>query len=318
MKGLHPEFLLGKKGSHFEAIVNSLAALGEDTSDLYDKLTYSEKQKLIQEVKHLERGKELTFFTGTEKELDADAMKIRNIIEIQKASKEGRFRVYSVGKNFFEAVSRLDRDVPFEYIGADDDVVFIKTPTIVMNGVTYDGCYVRSMSHGVMLMPTPRDTYTLQGCRVVLVFSPQGKFNPLADTEFNTKAVEFKYESETETQVFADFVTHDHEGFTDWMNGVVNTAVYINSQDPEIEELRPLRLYDRKQLSGMESSKREHLCTFPVRLVNWAFHRRVYSVDSTMVSGHFRRQPCGVGRTGIKLVWIDEHVRTYEQEVALG
>jgi hypothetical protein len=311
MKGIHPEYLLGKKGSHYETVINSLAALGKDTSDEYEKCSLEEKKLLLRETQYIDESRKIQFFEGTKRELDSDSVKIKNILEIQKAHQLGRFKVYSVGKNFFDAVRGLKRELDYKYIGADGDVLFIKAPEVTMNGTVYNGCYVRCMDYGVMLMFTPKGHYTIQGCKTFFTFSADQRLRLEEEYGFQYKNLDLDPETDG-TQTFADFTTEDSADFANWMNGIVNTAVYVNSQDPEIEELRPLRLYDRKQLSQIENTKRENLCTLPVRLVHWGYYRR-YHVGSTTVSGHFRWQPCGVGLKDVKLVWIEDHVRNYNQ-----
>mgnify|MGYP000533243118 CR=1 FL=1 len=39
---------------------------------------------------------------------------------------------------------------------------------------------------------------------------------------------------------------------------------------------------------------------------------RVFGVESTTVTGHFRWQPYGPGRTQVKLIWISQHERHFK------
>ena len=91
--------------------------------------------------------------------------------------------------------------------------------------------------------------------------------------------------------------------------------IYVESKDPEIEALRPLRFYNNKQLSKLLPSVKDSLCTLPVKLVSWAYHGRNYTKDETIVSPHLRWQPCGEGRQQVKLVWVREHTRKYNTSI---
>lgn len=96
---------------------------------------------------------------------------------------------------------------------------------------------------------------------------------------------------------------------------LVNSVIYIHSKDPEIDLLKPIvkmtpherRVYQIKDLLNETS--------LPIKLLNWSFHGRTFNVDSTTVMGHFRWQPCGMGRQEVKLIWIDEHERKYNNVI---
>ena len=54
----------------------------------------------------------------------------------------------------------------------------------------------------------------------------------------------------------------------------------------------------------------------PVFLVGFDWKKnRLYKMSSTDVAGHFRWQPCGPGRSQVKLIWIDDHSREYKNVV---
>ena len=54
----------------------------------------------------------------------------------------------------------------------------------------------------------------------------------------------------------------------------------------------------------------------PVVRVGHSFHKgMLHHVTDTTVSGHFRWQAWGPGLTLVKLIWIDEHVRTFPNAI---
>jgi len=90
---------------------------------------------------------------------------------------------------------------------------------------------------------------------------------------------------------------------------VINALLYIYSGDPDLREYRP---------PGKELPRRERdnlvrqFGNEAAFLVSWDWKKpKVYNVDSTVVSGHYRWQPCGPGLSRVKRIWIDSHVRSY-------
>jgi len=93
----------------------------------------------------------------------------------------------------------------------------------------------------------------------------------------------------------------------------INSALYIHSEDTEIALLKPER-----ELSPKKRSEQKVLCPvenetlIPVTILNWSYHTKSFSVDSTVVQTHMRWQPCGPERSRVKLVWVKEHERHYK------
>jgi len=94
---------------------------------------------------------------------------------------------------------------------------------------------------------------------------------------------------------------------------LINAAVYIHTEDPDLVRLPAEQELSNKKRSDLrQKTGAENLCTVPITLINKDYHHeREFSVDATTVRGHLRWQPCGSGRTQVKLIWIDEHERKY-------
>lgn len=96
---------------------------------------------------------------------------------------------------------------------------------------------------------------------------------------------------------------------------VVNAVLYIHSEDPEIAVPRPRIDLTRFQREEERRTKpAENLCTIPLTLVTWDFHKTIYNVDSTVVRTHLRWQRCGPELSRVKLIKIEEHERHYKKE----
>lgn len=97
---------------------------------------------------------------------------------------------------------------------------------------------------------------------------------------------------------------------------IINSLVYIFSSEPVLELATPSHL---RNISNKEILRRNEIvsdCTLPVTFVYRNFHGRRYNVDKTLVSSHMRWQRCGPQNSKAKLIWIDEHERTYDKTTA--
>lgn len=156
-------------------------------------------------------------------------------------------------------------------------------------------------------------------CSAVFVF-----VHEQSETE---KGMQFDFLAKGTRQSFASKFTED--GRIDWNDApmewystelvefICRCIAYIRSADPDLRHLRP-EIPKHASERKLKAFKAENPNLFPVTWVSWDWKRpRVYGVDETSVTGHFRWQPCGKRDpdTGImtqtKLIWIDEHIRHF-------
>lgn len=310
MKGIHPEFLLERKGGRFESLINFLALIGfGDNPELDLPEDQKSRNWLVTETE---------LFDQANRTLIAGSISwAEHKISIFKRIRENRnLAVYRASDSFFEDVKQLKREIPHTYITDDDNPVFISFKPHKVGPFTFNGVYVQMFTKEaggaacLNLLFTEATHYSIMMSRSMMVVDPSGKFD-LAGSLRETP--EFM-QSRTLIQSDMRFSNPaDARAFNDLVAAAVNTAVYVNSRDPEIEELKPLRMYSKQALSSLGQARRENLCTLPVKLVNWSYYRH-FNVDSTSVSAHLRWQPCGPGRRDVKLVWVKEHTRNYRQE----
>jgi len=104
-------------------------------------------------------------------------------------------------------------------------------------------------------------------------------------------------------------------GITEVFNYVVKCLLYIKSGEPDLKQENGYYTPTKKHKKIRRQN--ENFCRFDVTNVGYGFHGRVWHVDSTQVTGHFRWQPYGPERQQIKLIWIEEHVRNFKDECAL-
>jgi len=106
------------------------------------------------------------------------------------------------------------------------------------------------------------------------------------------------------------------EAPTEVCRAFINLAIYINSLNPDVLPTKPIQ--DQSNSKRKEFYTKHGVanhCTVPVTFVSWNYKKPVtYSVDSTMVSSHFRWQRCGPGFSQVKLILIDEHERHFKEK----
>jgi hypothetical protein len=91
---------------------------------------------------------------------------------------------------------------------------------------------------------------------------------------------------------------------------IFKSVLYYKSAEPKIERL-PAVISGSKAAHKVRNTLREH-CPFDLIRLGYGFHGRSYSQEHSLVRGHPRWQPYGPGLSKVKLIWIDEHVRTYD------
>jgi hypothetical protein len=89
--------------------------------------------------------------------------------------------------------------------------------------------------------------------------------------------------------------------------------VYLGSGDPDLREFRAPRptTQNPKKLKRW-FKEHENKSLVDMTLVGFTWKKpRIYQVGETLVTGHPRWQPWGPGKTKVKLIWIEPHVRHY-------
>jgi len=110
-------------------------------------------------------------------------------------------------------------------------------------------------------------------------------------------------------------LTSDHStvDLKEFLLYCLKCIMYIHSAEPELKTV-PAAKCTKKNPSKLRKFYKDN-CPYNIINVGYAFHGVTYNVDEVTVTGHFRLQPCGVGRTEVKLIWIDEHLRHYNKSL---
>lgn len=104
---------------------------------------------------------------------------------------------------------------------------------------------------------------------------------------------------------------------SDMMSYILKVALYLNSGDPDLRELRP----DKMTKAERRAFEKEHDCRadIPMTLVSWGWKKPVhYHTGVWSQAGHFRWQPYGKRTENsdgsfsyqfVKLIWIEEQLK---------
>jgi len=89
------------------------------------------------------------------------------------------------------------------------------------------------------------------------------------------------------------------------VNFAVKCLLYILSGEPNLQNERGYAIGKGRKRNAKSR------CPFDIVRVGYNFHKKIYRVGEAQVSGHFRWQPYGPNMSKVKLIWIDEHIRHY-------
>ena len=98
------------------------------------------------------------------------------------------------------------------------------------------------------------------------------------------------------------------------LRALVNAVLYAASDEPEVCKLLPLSSYsNKKRVEVKKTVPAQNLCTIPIIMLNHTYKEGItYSVGSTVVQAHLRWQRCGPQLSKVKLIWVKEHERHYD------
>lgn len=252
---------------------------------------------------------------------------LRSFYLAAKIYKDKSGKNYYLPKDFSQALARVDRAIPVEYLPKEfvgyfqfADEAFIDEDGPVEGGFVYIGsakslginpasvnpemsCVLVSY---INYTPSMEEVGPLSVCRFTFPLE-QKRVDELAD---GVETVDYFDTGTEQKRVSADSASYRRR--TAIVRALINAVLYVHSQDPEIMKLRPFHELTHSQ--RREHRKRfpvENLCNVPIQVLNWGYHQKIFSVDQTTVQTHLRWQPCGPNRSQVKLIWVKEHTRRY-------
>lgn len=252
---------------------------------------------------------------------DADAISGPiHACQVSRAIVAGNASIYRINDRFGEHLNRTLLAIPTSVIPYTDNKYYcIEFPKPFHDEKTGD--YHRSAIVWMGVINQLKSNYKninigMKDCKkgITFIFPDYDKKGDLTDTQTYVRL------DPTSGPTIEDIVQRQvehHDGCAkDHIQAItaftMKCLLYIESGDPDLipEHPKPLLTKNPKK---MRRYLKENL---PMEVVNvgYGLHRRHYTSDSSLVSGHYRWQAYGPGRTQVKLIWIEEHTRKYQTE----
>ena len=288
---LHPEILLGRRGE-------------QKHIEMYDKS--------LAEIDRNDNGWEFRI-----PNIDPSDAMVSHLIISKKFVME-KPPIYKIGRDFGKVLSGVKNDIPMDRL-PDRWFGYIAFPRGVITDDTGNvyGAYVYI---GDAKETTAKKE--LWGKRVIWI-SFVGDSPLVAVKDFSVQYVLMEIEEDFD-KTFKSLEMVDNENFAknnytkfsdrrgmrlNISRFAVNSVLYINSLEPNIERLGchgNLTHGQRKKLRN--TGQHINLCEVPVIAVNWSYQRPVqHNMSETWRSEHMRWQRCGAGLQDIKLITIKGH-----------
>ena len=258
--------------------------------------------------------------------------------------------VYYVPKDFVEAISRVDRDIPvdllpktwFGYISFAEGSMFDESDEI-QGAYVYIGPPEQTAINPNQYGPDKiclwvsyvcKDLPRVQKLRAEhgIQFWEEGdRKGMLLFPSVGRLLVELKSErfaSIVKNIAVTDYTkgkviqasSKDHEARDLVYRTLVNLVLYINSVDADLVKAPTTEhLSNRQKSERSNQGKPVNECAVPITLVSWNYRKPVqFQKDSTWVETHMRFQRCGPGFTQVKLIWVAPHERHFQKSAELA
>lgn len=302
---LFPEIVLDKRGEKF---------VRETYKKLFDLVNIEEAGTVV----HDQKLKSL---------FDTDVNFFRHVFT-SKLCKITNFKTYHVGGGFLGALSSLERDIPIDMLPEEFSgyINFAKNQMSDDDGFI-EGAFVYIGKRGSEIFKR----HNLNGKRCLFITYVNNYIPGLGYKSGNLAICLEQFDKISEA--LTTYSAVDSLFNSQWKvdneiallrnkiyRTVINTVLYIHSEDPKIERVNPY-------IKGGKISKNQirnsngviNECSIPITFVHRLYEKqRVYNVDETFVESYPRWQRCGEGLTRIKLVWVKEHTRHYTKNEING
>jgi len=228
-----------------------------------------------------------------------------------------RNAIYQLCREFGEQLHTVPLDIPCDLVPPADETVLIHFPDTVRfrhNDGTYARCaYVRQRSGGEEVV---RDIACNRTLRILMPdYDEDGR---LLDTfSWLSMPMRSGYTLTQEAEEVRKINCDPAMGSSvDVLDYVAKAYLYIKSGEPDLRALRAPKEPETRKAKKLRHFHRVHADTslLDVTLVGYDFKKKTqYNVGETCVRGFFRTQRYGKNWSKYKIIWIDEHTRTYSK-----
>lgn len=315
-KVLHPEIVALKRGPE-EMLSNSAL--------LYKEVRFENKFMHVDPDGFLAKSglQDTLFGIGSDYiNNHGDPMFVRYLANIQDW-RRGNFKTYYVGKDFTKTLSEVDLKIPVDVLPENFFAyVAFGEGSISDEEFEVGGAYVRICK--AKDMPIRMNVPDQEALAVWICYtdaSMQGRIVDLFVLLENKSLEELIDEHCLVTRdmrhVNGEYKSINYTEDTKIKRAKVfrtalNAVIYIHSADAILHKTLPEDALPKRKVTELRATGSTNLCTIPVILLNEHYHEpKQFHVEGTWVRSHPRWQPCGAGRTQVKLIWVKEHERKY-------
>ena len=236
--------------------------------------------------------------------------------------KIGEPRALYLNKGFLSVMNTIDKEIPFSYL-PQNYFGYIHFPEEFL----FDG---EDFVEGAYIYLGPSEALRVHGGKfggkevlaISYICKGRKSFGSLlVNTEDKKKLAEilssypcnhFTLDGEFDA---SEMFSHRESIFRTLVNSMLWFST-SSSDEARIEMIEPMERVHNKKLKKLKRKRVNcNFSTIPFVYVDETPLRRImrYTKGNTLVSGHLRWQPCGLGRRDLKLIWISEHQRTYNK-----
>jgi len=220
--------------------------------------------------------------------------------------KDKNRKVYRVGKDFGEAMLQVTKEIPVEKLPfIFNSFISVPDNLLYLDDIPVAGAYIfieketseKSLWIALVLGHSSRpENYELMT-----------SITALDEYFYNRLKMPCELLGETATSINTDKINEIFKFF-------INIVLYINSSEPDLEDLRPRGHLTHSQRAEIKSNI--NLATVPIIAINWNFqHQRIYSMAEGPRRGHFHWVLWGPGKSKIKLNWFDPIIVRYKHHI---
>lgn len=214
--------------------------------------------------------------------------------------------VFVLGQEFSDVLKNIKLNIESKYIPVDEKIINIELPFYLkIDDTQYTKSIFMNVTSGKDILCADRDLLTPQ--KILRIYCMHDSRSVYL---YDVFTLAFKDENETIEDCINNHQLYGKNS-PEVIKYIMNAYLYIHSGQPDLREWKPTIIKTKKQ-KKIRRLEKENLASIPVTLVGFDYKKqKIYSVESSETQGHFRWQPYGEKRDKIKLIWIDNYTRHF-------
>jgi len=302
---------------YLEYLLNTAADAYPDGGKSFHKMDLSSRVKILHD--NVARGLSYTMMTP-ESDIN-DTFGPSHVVGFLSQYIEGKAKVYRIADKFGSHLNRTKLKLPTSILPYSENQYYMfEFPECFHDESTgdYHRNVIVHLGTEVLLDLPGVDKPMILGlkdCKRGMVF-----IFPDYDKNGNTKDTQTFLRLDPTVDVTIEKIMDRH--INDMLNSNVHLKrivgfalkclLYVSSGDPDLKDESCKKILTENPKKIRRHIKNE--CMIDAVSVGYGMHKRHFKSSESEVVGHYRWQPYGPGRTQVKLIWIDEHIRKYGED----